>query len=525
MTTRAQLVIAYRIVTGLFLGLILFMAAAIVVVNLRGSYLQQQLIERITRLDITHSRIKHSSDDEGKENQQSNWIEQEPYWLRHAMDSASGIWIDGDLLPNLGILSGSIFEPQQDRQRLSSEMLEAIEAATEAHATTLDMVLRSVLQDSPLPTDDRYIPWEQWISDLSTWRDLLRVIDLQVIKSLSGRNELELERCLRAYEAVSRPVVLDSLMISSGWSVSLGLADLVQDELSRRVLDTRILERCIVFFQSRINQACLERELRCNLALRFEPLYYPESYMAREINGEVQYRIDPKLAPVVGSMTWGNRLDVRMKYLASGLSPGAYKMSLVSMLEPEVAAYERYIALREETHHLLAWAHQSARAGTQYAEVPHLVLRYYRDLDQARVVLAGLRVEQYRIDNASWPTSLNEVFEVAPRDARGHKLRLLHTAVGVTVYSVGADGIDAGGESLWYVDDTQSDDLSFRLYHPYLRGGLPPPDKTDQSFSDQLGYGMGGYASDDWEKPVKYSRFPGSTRSTIEDLQETTVTE
>jgi hypothetical protein len=97
-----------------------------------------------------------------------------------------------------------------------------------------------------------------------------------------------------------------------------------------------------------------------------------------------------------------------------------------------------------------------------------------------RCAMVGVAVERYRLIRGHWPTSLAEIppniLPAVPLDPfDGKPLKYVHRDDGVTVYSVGADEQDNGGE----VGDNNGagnkpgTDICFRLYNPDQRG-LPP---------------------------------------------------
>lgn len=93
-----------------------------------------------------------------------------------------------------------------------------------------------------------------------------------------------------------------------------------------------------------------------------------------------------------------------------------------------------------------------------------------------RCAAVALAVEQYRVQNGRWPTTLAEVpkalLVAVPLDPfDGTPLKFARQPEGVVLYAVGLNGRDEGGEN----DATQfgrdrQDDVAFRLYDPDRRG-------------------------------------------------------
>jgi hypothetical protein len=104
---------------------------------------------------------------------------------------------------------------------------------------------------------------------------------------------------------------------------------------------------------------------------------------------------------------------------------------------------------------------------------------------QLRCAAVGLALEQYRIKYGRWPNRLDELrkdfLAVVPLDPfDGKPLRYAHRDDGVSIYSIGNDGKDDGGQirSDKELRD-QSKDIVFRLYNPDQRRLPPLPPKND----------------------------------------------
>jgi hypothetical protein len=104
-----------------------------------------------------------------------------------------------------------------------------------------------------------------------------------------------------------------------------------------------------------------------------------------------------------------------------------------------------------------------------------------------RCTLAGLAVERFRIKHGRWPDTLEGVCEdgmlpEVPTDPYdGQPMRYKRVADGVVIYSVGADGVDNGGNINRERPRDQGVDQGFRLWSPESRrqDPLPPPPPID----------------------------------------------
>lgn len=110
-----------------------------------------------------------------------------------------------------------------------------------------------------------------------------------------------------------------------------------------------------------------------------------------------------------------------------------------------------------------------------------------RNRAQLRCAAAGIAVERFRLLTARWPESLDEIPKVilpaVPADPfDGKPLRFAKRADGVTVYSIGPDEVDNGGNfPAGARPGDAGTDIVFRLYNPDQRGlpPLPKPKKTE----------------------------------------------
>jgi hypothetical protein len=104
----------------------------------------------------------------------------------------------------------------------------------------------------------------------------------------------------------------------------------------------------------------------------------------------------------------------------------------------------------------------------------------HRKTANVRALLVLVAVERYRLKKGGWPGKLEELkpglLAALPLDPYdGKPLRYARRADGVTVYSVGPDGIDDGGK----IDRSKplgpGTDLGFRLWDVKARRQALPP--------------------------------------------------
>jgi hypothetical protein len=86
---------------------------------------------------------------------------------------------------------------------------------------------------------------------------------------------------------------------------------------------------------------------------------------------------------------------------------------------------------------------------------------------------AALAAERYRLASGEWPDSLEALVPLymtgVPNDPfDGEPIRYLRTDAGITIYSIGRDGVDDGGE-LDVPRGERAPDQGFRLLDPQLR--------------------------------------------------------
>ena len=109
---------------------------------------------------------------------------------------------------------------------------------------------------------------------------------------------------------------------------------------------------------------------------------------------------------------------------------------------------------------------------------PQVVNAHLRHLALVRCALVLLAVERYRLHHRRWPTNLTELtpqfLPQLPTDPyTGTPLGYRVHATGVTVYAVGPDGTDNGGNLASLPIPPPGEDLGFRLLDPARRGRLP----------------------------------------------------
>ncbi len=122
-----------------------------------------------------------------------------------------------------------------------------------------------------------------------------------------------------------------------------------------------------------------------------------------------------------------------------------------------------------------------AALGPQYAMAKMLIPSVKRAVElslRLRCVLAsarvGLAAERYRLDRGDWPETLNdlvpEYVKSVPTDYfSGQPLRYVRDDQGVSIYTIGDDGVDNGGDIMQKAGHRPTD-WGFRLLHPELRG-------------------------------------------------------
>lgn len=108
-----------------------------------------------------------------------------------------------------------------------------------------------------------------------------------------------------------------------------------------------------------------------------------------------------------------------------------------------------------------------------------------RDKALLRCAITALAAERYRIDTNAWPKSLADLCPkymneplLDPFD--GQPLKYVNRDDGVTIYSVGADGIDGSAKNLTASGREPGADLGFRLWNVDQRG-LPAKVKGDDA--------------------------------------------
>jgi hypothetical protein len=108
---------------------------------------------------------------------------------------------------------------------------------------------------------------------------------------------------------------------------------------------------------------------------------------------------------------------------------------------------------------------------------------------QLRCAAVGVAAERFRLAHGRWPVELVEIqmdiLTAVPLDPfDGQPLRYVKRDDGVTVYSIGPDGTDDGGNiPVGKTSNRTGQDIGFRLYDP-ARRGLPakPPDPNQVGF-------------------------------------------
>ncbi len=97
-----------------------------------------------------------------------------------------------------------------------------------------------------------------------------------------------------------------------------------------------------------------------------------------------------------------------------------------------------------------------------------------------RCAIVAVAAERYRLSHGAWPGSLDDLVKdgllaTVPTDPYdGKPLRWKRTPTGAIVYSVGRDRIDNGGNFNRGNVMADGADFGFELWHPKMRGVLPP---------------------------------------------------
>jgi len=114
-------------------------------------------------------------------------------------------------------------------------------------------------------------------------------------------------------------------------------------------------------------------------------------------------------------------------------------------------------------------------------EMPKVGARHLRSQALLRAAEAALACERYRLERRSWPDSLDALvkaglLDLVPADPfDGQPLRLAKHKEGVTVYSVGEDKCDNGGQIDRDRPREPGADVGFRMWDPLNRRQPPRP--------------------------------------------------
>lgn len=108
-----------------------------------------------------------------------------------------------------------------------------------------------------------------------------------------------------------------------------------------------------------------------------------------------------------------------------------------------------------------------------YNQVERIAKTHLTMRAQCRTIATGLAAERFRLDQQRWPTSLQELtpkyLATVPLDPfTGKPLLLKQEADGITIYSVGINGIDQLG-TVFPVDKQFENDIGYRLWNPDKR--------------------------------------------------------
>jgi hypothetical protein len=161
---------------------------------------------------------------------------------------------------------------------------------------------------------------------------------------------------------------------------------------------------------------------------------------------------------------------------------------VAARLPADQAVYLEYIS---RVFEIQALPEHSRRAAMQELPLPHeddgaIVARLFlpacckiydaslRTTAQLRCAVVGLAVERFRMKKGRWPQSLDEIpkdiLAAIPLDPfDGKPLKFVKRDDGVTIYSVGMDEVDNGG-NVGSQKIAPGTDIGFRLYDPSKRG-------------------------------------------------------
>ncbi|MBO0700976.1 MAG: hypothetical protein J2P46_21455 [Zavarzinella sp.] len=134
-----------------------------------------------------------------------------------------------------------------------------------------------------------------------------------------------------------------------------------------------------------------------------------------------------------------------------------------------------------------------------------------------RCVAVGLAIEQFRQIRGRWPESLEELprglLPAVPLDPfDGKPLKYARRADGVTIYSIGLDEQDNGGNIVdgpRWTPDPRGEDIGFRLYNPDFRA-LPPLPRPSPGGAIDVRPGRGLLDDDSRPGPLPYPREVGT---------------
>lgn len=117
--------------------------------------------------------------------------------------------------------------------------------------------------------------------------------------------------------------------------------------------------------------------------------------------------------------------------------------------------------------------------------IDKLVEASIRDKALLRCTITALAVERYRLAKKEWPENLDNLCpkyldHVLPDPFDGQPLKYRIRDDGVTIYSVGAGGVDDGGTNLTPSGREPGADVGFRLWNPDERGLPPAPKVKDE---------------------------------------------
>lgn len=336
-----------------------------------------------------------------------------------------------------------------------------------------------------------------------TARDFADVgVDRQIFKSRRAAQLLQLRSDVAAHRKDTQ-VVFDSL-------VALGalIECLAAEPDSVPTLVRCAVNGCfVVHMQYMLGEVAFSDEHLAALQLKLRDIDYSmqlhSAYMTERLFGaqafsgtspEDDFQVDPDstLAEFFPRRAWWWRFtshaDAFEYWRTTRRICDACQQSDVAAARRAVLAVVHDFDTLIGNSHFLAQRYFVTNSAAQHAAL--LATAVVRAEASNRAVDAFLACERYRLAHGAFPESLEQLvpdfLPTVPTDPFAEApLRYLRESDGIVVYSVGADGQDAGGK-LWSFDDT-IDDIGFRS-HAWKRQ-FAEFEKDQQHSAGQIGPG------------------------------------